>query len=130
MELTEKQIADIEGRLRQRQQQLRAEVDQRLQQSSEQRLEDLAGPVGDAGDESVAHMITDLDLAAATRDVTELREVELALGRLASGDYGICANCGGEIEYERLKAYPTAVRCLACQTQHEKVYAGQGTPSL
>ncbi|HSQ03133.1 MAG TPA: TraR/DksA family transcriptional regulator [Burkholderiales bacterium] len=130
MELTEDQVADLEARLRERQQLLRAEVDQRLQQSSEQRLEDLAGPVGDAGDESVAHMITDLDLAAATRDVTELREVEQALTRLADGEYGICVHCGGEIEYERLKAYPTALRCLACQTQYEKVYAGQGTPSL
>ncbi|HSQ03838.1 MAG TPA: TraR/DksA family transcriptional regulator, partial [Burkholderiales bacterium] len=107
MELTEDQVADLETRLRERQQLLRAEVDQRLQQSSEQRLEDLAGPVGDAGDESVAHMITDLDLAAATRDVTELREVEQALTRLADGEYGICVHCGGEIEYERLKAYPT-----------------------
>lgn len=130
MELDTNQMTDIEGRLRQRQQELRAEVDGRLRQSSEQRLADLAGPVGDAGDDSVAHMITDLELAAATRDITELREVEVALKRLDSGDYGICVQCGGEIEYERLKAYPTAVRCLACQAQHEKVYAGQGTPSL
>jgi RNA polymerase-binding transcription factor len=130
MELIAQQIAELEARLRQRQQELRNEVDHRLHQTAEQRLEDLTGTVGDAADESVAHMITDLDLAAATRDVTELREIELALNRLAAGDYGICVNCGGDIEYERLKAYPTAVRCLACQAQHEKVYAGQGTPSL
>ncbi len=130
MDLDTRQVAEIQSTLRQRQQELRAEVDERLQQSSEQKIEDLAGPVGDAGDESVAHMITDLDLAAATRDVDELREVDFALKRIESGDYGVCIECGREIEYERLKAYPTATRCLACQAQHEKTYAGQGTPSL
>jgi RNA polymerase-binding transcription factor DksA len=75
-------------------------------------------------------MMTDLSLAEATRDVNELRAVEAGLRRIAEGDYGFCLDCGNDIGYERLKAYPTAMRCVTCQSQHEKVYATQGTPSL
>lgn len=130
MELTRDQVKELEGVLRRRQSELNAEVNAKLQQTSSQGLQELNGTVGDAGDESVAHMMTDLSLTAATRDVNELREVEGALQRIADGTYGECADCGGDIDYERLKAYPTAMRCVECQSQHEKVYAVQGTPSL
>lgn len=130
MELTRDQVKELEGVLRRRQSELNAEVNAKLQQTSSQGLQELNGTVGDAGDESVAHMMTDLSLTAATRDVNELREVEGALQRIADGTYGECADCGGDIDYERLKAYPTATRCVECQSQHEKVYAVQGTPSL
>lgn len=130
MELTQDQIKELESVLRQRQRELNSEVNNRLQQTSAQGLQDFNGSVGDTGDESVAHMMTDLNLSAATRDVKELRDVEAALRRIADDTYGECVNCGTDIEYERLKAYPTAMRCLACQSQHEKVYASQGTPSL
>lgn len=130
MELTHEQLTQLETVLRQRQRDLNSEVNDRLQQTSAQGLQDLNGTVGDTGDESVAHMMTDLSLAEATRDVNELREVDGALRRIAEGSYGECVDCGGDIGYDRLNAYPTAMRCLQCQSQHEKVYAGQGTPSL
>ena len=31
-----------------------------------------------------------------------------------------CMDCGGEIEPERLKALPYAVRCVGCQTKKER----------
>jgi DnaK suppressor protein len=130
MTLDQRQLSELESVLRTRLQSLNAEVNERLQETSSQGLQDFNGTVGDTGDESVAHMMTDLSLTAATRDVNELREVEAALRRIADGTYGECAECGGDIAYERLKAYPTATRCVVCQAQHEKVYAGQGTPSL
>ena len=130
MELTRDQVKELEAVLRQRQRELNAEVNDRLQQTSAQGLQDVNGAVGDTGDESVAHMMTDLSLSEATRDINELREVEAALKRIAAGTYGECAECGADIEYQRLKAYPAALRCVECQSQHEKVYAGQGMPSL
>lgn len=130
MTINPKQSAELQSVLRERRQTLKADVNDHLQQTSTQGLQDLNGTVGDTGDESVAHMMTDLSLTAATRDVNELRNVDAALQRIAEGTYGECVDCGADIEYERLKAYPTAMRCLACQSQHEKVYASQGTPSL
>lgn len=130
MTLDHRQISELESVLRKRRQSLKADVSDRLQQTSAQGLQDLNGTVGDTGDESVAHMMTDLSLTAATRDVNDLQEVEAALQRIADGTYGECVDCGADIGYERLKAYPTAMRCVVCQAQHEKVYATQGTPSL
>jgi DnaK suppressor protein len=43
-----------------------------------------------------------------------LKEVDAALERMEKGTYGICENCGKEIEIERLKAYPEARICLTC----------------
>ena len=130
MTINPKQSAELQSVLRERRQTLKADVNDHLQQTSTQGLQELNGTVGDTGDDSVAHMMTDLRLTAATRDVNELRNVDAALQRIAEGTYGECVDCGADIEYERLKAYPTAMRCLACQSQHEKVYASQGTPSL
>ena len=50
---------------------------------------------------------------------TRLEEVDAALGRLDSGTYGKCENCGGEINPERLEAMPTATLCSSCQEKHK-----------
>ncbi len=130
MELSHDQIKELEAVLLARRKALNAEVNEHLQQTSAQRLEGSENTVGDVGDESVAHMMTDLSLAEATRDINELRDVEAALQRIAEGGYGECLDCGGDIDHARLMAYPTATRCVTCQSQHEKTYATQGMPSL
>lgn len=130
MEIDREQIAQIEAELRHRRKVLSAEIDERIQQTSARGMREISGTVGDAADESVAQMMTDLDLSEATRDVNELREVDAALKRIEGATYGECMDCGASIEYGRLEAYPTAARCLECQSQHEKVYASQSTPSL
>ena len=45
---------------------------------------------------------------------------EEALRRLATGEYGRCAECGDHIALARLRALPFAVRCLACQERLER----------
>jgi DnaK suppressor protein len=52
-----------------------------------------------------------------TRLVAELRETEDALERLVVGTYGICATCGEPIGRDRLRALPTARRCMACEAE-------------
>jgi RNA polymerase-binding transcription factor DksA len=76
----------------------------------------------DAGDESVADLLSHLSGAEASRDVEELRALEAARRRIAEGTYGICADCGGDIGAERLRAEPAAARCIDCQRRHEKTY--------
>jgi len=44
----------------------------------------------------------------------ELAQVDGALKRLASGRYFTCAQCGEDIEPERLGAVPYTDRCRAC----------------
>lgn len=107
-----------------------SEVQDELMRSGEQHYIDLAGRVTDLGDQSVADVLADLDAAMIDRHVHELREIEAALARLAGGSYGVCAECGADIGFHRLKASPVAVRCIDCQARHEKQFAHENQPSL
>jgi RNA polymerase-binding transcription factor DksA len=68
--------------------------------------------------------------AALLAELHELRGLEAARTRLGDGSYGICAGCGADIGFERLRANPAAVRCVECQRVHEKTYASPGGSSL
>lgn len=60
------------------------------------------------------------EFAMNEHEIAELNAIEAALERLAQGLYGRCQDCGVEIPEARLQAYPTALRCVACQTLAEK----------
>ncbi len=49
-----------------------------------------------------------------------LEKIDVALERIAKGNYGVCANCAGAIPMERLRAKPSVSLCVACQTLKEK----------
>lgn len=49
----------------------------------------------------------------------EREQAEHARDRKAQGAYGLCEDCGGKIDEERLEALPDATRCLACQAAWE-----------
>jgi len=48
-----------------------------------------------------------------------LHRIDEALARIASGDYGVCAECGADIPTSRLAALPFAVRCRDCEELRE-----------
>ncbi|MDH4051925.1 MAG: TraR/DksA family transcriptional regulator [Rubrivivax sp.] len=50
----------------------------------------------------------------------EIDAVGAALLRLQRDTYGVCTDCGTDIPYDRLKAEPWALRCVACETEHER----------
>jgi len=124
------QKAELHRLLLERERVLRAEIREGLLRSGEERYKDIAGMVSDAGDQSVADMLVDIEISAIDRDVRELREVERALERIPRSDFGVCADCGVVIDYHRLKANPAALRCHGCQSRREHNYAHQRTPSL
>ncbi len=47
------------------------------------------------------------------------RAIEAALGRIQTGDYGICECCGEPIRPKRLNAIPWAALCVPCQSHQE-----------
>lgn len=128
--LTQTQLTRLRELLGERERELRREVQELLLQSDEQRHKDLAGMVADAGDESVANMLADLETAIVDRHVQELRGIEAARKRIASGDYGICTDCRGEIDFKRLAVLPATTRCSVCQQKYETTYAHGGTPTI
>jgi DnaK suppressor protein len=49
-------------------------------------------------------------------------QIEEAILRLDTGQFGICANCGEDIEVERLEAKPYASYCIKCKKKKEQGY--------
>jgi DnaK suppressor protein len=76
--------------------------------------------LGRTGDAAIAEAEFERDVAGAGQARANLTAAEAARGRLASGDYGWCMDCGNAIGFARLSAEPTALRCVACQEQAER----------
>ncbi len=51
---------------------------------------------------------------ALTGARARLAELDAALGRLAAGNYGVCAQCHRPMSPARLRARPTATTCVDC----------------
>jgi DnaK suppressor protein len=128
--LKHSQIAELDRLLERQVMDLRYEIRRLLLDSDQQHHRDLAGSVGDAGDESVANELTDIGAAFIDRHVRELREAEAARKRLATATFGECVDCGEGIEWERLRVFPVTTRCLECARQHERTHAHESTPTL
>lgn len=130
MGLTDKQAQELRNMVEERRGTLLAELREDAERAREQPYAEHAGTAPDTGDESVATLIADLEQADMTRDLDEYRALEAAQERLKSGEYGTCIDCGNDIGYERLKAFPAALRCIQCQERHEKTFGGNPKPSL
>jgi RNA polymerase-binding transcription factor len=129
--LSEKQLQQFEQRLRKRREELRAIIHAELANSQQEDFTELAGMVHDAGDESFAELLRGINLTTRARELEEIQDIEAALERIRNGAYSTCAECGDNIAYERLDAYPTAKRCITCQSRHENRRGGRdATPSL
>jgi RNA polymerase-binding transcription factor DksA len=105
---------------------LREEILRGLARMGNERYVDLLSGTSDAGDESMAMLLTDVANAEVARDAAELRDIVAAEGRIAAGTYGTCIDCGAPIPFARLAAYPIAKRCLRCQQIRETTHAPAG----
>jgi len=128
--LTIEQNKLYEKRLRLQANNLRKTIHAELIKSDNEQYVKLAEQVHDTGDESTADLLSDIDIIMIDREINELRATENALQKLATGTYGTCDDCGGEIEPTRLNKQLHATRCLRCQEQYEKTHSGEGHPSL
>jgi RNA polymerase-binding protein DksA len=130
--LARQDLDHFEQRLSKRREELRWIIHDALIESKREDFLELAGAVHDAGEESVADLLEGISQATLNREVEELADTEAALRRISIGSYGVCIDCSDEIVRERLNAYPTAKRCITCQTRHETGKRGgrDVTPSL
>jgi RNA polymerase-binding transcription factor DksA len=119
-QLNETELAVLRQLLQEHHQQLRADIRDELLRKDSEQYGELAGQVHDAGEESVADMLVELNAAVLGQSIRTLREVEAAQQRLAEGHYGHCVDCDEPIPFERLKAYPSATRCLVHQQAFEE----------
>jgi len=131
--LTPSEVSRFREHLRARDLDLRRAIHAALVNAEDKTYAELAGRVLDVAEESVADMFADDKILRIEKEVTEQADVAAALARITDGTYGTCSDCGEEIGVKRLDAWPTAKRCIRCQTHYEKQHRGVGrdtTPSL
>lgn len=125
--LSTTEVEHLRHRLRTEHRELRRELVTELARSGDGRHSDLAGAVHDRGDEAVADLIEDLEIAALDHHVHRVRLIESALESIDAGRYGLCLVCGARIGSARLEADPAVERCIDCQTAAEQ---GRHAPTL
>ena len=74
-----------------------------------------AREVGDAVDFALDAEHHEISSQLAEVESAELARINVALDRMATGDYGICDDCGRNIPLARLQALPYATQCIKCQ---------------
>lgn len=107
-----------------RKQRLGEEIRRVLARTENERYADILAGGDDAGDTSVADLLSDVAFAEVARDAAEVRDISAAEARIAAGTYGTCIDCGLPIGKKRLEVYPTAKRCVEDQQRREKLRAG------
>ncbi|MFT3718335.1 TraR/DksA family transcriptional regulator [Pseudorhodoferax sp.] len=112
--------SDVRRLLDARERELDAEI-----AASQQREEPAPREVGDMKDGAELNALAEVATAEMERDLAELRGLRAARQRLDEGRYGICEDCGEDIDAARLRAQPSALRCIRCQSAAER---HQGAP--
>ena len=131
MPLDQSQISILEKELDRQYVALLEEVREELAQSEDRQYIELIGRTpADSGEASMGDVLADLNAILFDRHINQIRDIEAATTRLRENVYGICAECAEDIPFERLKAYPTAKRCVPCQQQRDRIYAHQETPTI
>lgn len=85
------------------------------------------GPQGhevmDFKDMAAEQTAASIDAAKAEHAAHELEQVLAARRRLQDHSYGLCVDCGEEIDPRRLEALPATPYCTGCQAVHEYAYS-------
>jgi len=117
--LTVGQRALLQAELELRQRQLSEQL--QVHQEGRTRIEHARDVLAqDYDDAPQRAMDREVDMALSEIDTQELAAIARALQRVHEDDYGLCADCGVEIPFDRLKVEPHALRCVACESRREK----------
>ncbi|MEA2073171.1 MAG: RNA polymerase-binding protein DksA [Campylobacterota bacterium] len=76
--------------------------------------------LNDEGDHASVNNNSMVESAIVSQQSQELREIDVTLGKIENGDYGICEMCEDPIGFQRLKVKPHAIYCFDCREIVEK----------
>jgi DnaK suppressor protein len=76
--------------------------------------------VADIGDMSANAYNRDVLFNLSETQRQQIRDIDAALERIDTGDYGTCMNCGETIDQRRLEVRPFSRYCIECKTDIEK----------
>jgi len=76
--------------------------------------------LNDEGDHASVGNSSMIESAIVQQQEKELSEINVTLGKISVGDYGICEMCEDSIGFQRLKVKPHAIYCIDCREIVEK----------
>jgi len=76
--------------------------------------------LNDEGDHASVNNNSMVESAIVQQQEKELNEINVTLGKIASGEYGVCEMCEDDIGFQRLKVKPHAIYCIDCREIVEK----------
>ena len=82
-------------------------------------MQDEATVFADPNDRATQESDISLELRNRDRERKLIKKIDEMLGKIKSGEYGYCDNCGIEIGLARLEARPTATQCIDCKSLDE-----------
>jgi DnaK suppressor protein len=82
-------------------------------------MQDEATVFADPNDRATQESDISLELRNRDRERKLIKKIDEMLGKIDSGEYGYCDNCGVEIGLGRLEARPTATHCIDCKSLDE-----------
>lgn len=94
------------------------ELELAIRRLSQERVSD--DQVQDPGDQAVSSTMESLQVSLQDAEVGEYNRIMDTLSKIDAGTYGICIDCDNPISEKRLKSYPNASRCVACQELFEE----------
>jgi len=74
----------------------------------------------DLGDQATAETDRNFMLRLRGREQRLLKKIDEAISRIDGGTFGICDDCGNEIDLKRLEARPVTTMCIECKTLQEE----------
>lgn len=85
-----------------------------------ERLEDEPLSHADPNDRASAESERNFDLRLRDRDRKLIGKIREALQRIEAGTFGICDDCGLDIDERRLSARPVTTQCIECKEDEER----------
>ena len=76
--------------------------------------------LNDEGDHVAVNNNSRVDDIIVRQQLEELNQINAALSKIDSGEYGTCEMCGVDIGFDRLEVKPHAVYCIDCREIVEK----------
>jgi len=70
----------------------------------------------EGGEGGTSNVDRELDLVLSAQARFAVSEIDRALAKVETGNYGVCEQCGQPIPQARLKALPYAALCVACKS--------------
>ncbi len=109
--LTQKELQEFEKELTER----KAQILKNLEEAENKIVMMQNQEPKDEGDFAALAIETDIDDRIIRQQRAELNEIEIALGKIKAGTYGICEMCEEPIGIERLKVKNFARYCIVCR---------------